>query len=1014
MAAINLTSAAKKAATGALATTNPLEAFGGAGPDISSKAGAVSGIASKAGQIGAAALGGSIGGFLKGKVDAAFGDLLGATVGNDLLNNLQAKLGGIISNAPELNSLFDNPLKLIEKGAADLAGITGGEFGPTIEQYNKLKDGSAYDAFNNDEFAPSYLGDDSSASKIPNPLRNHNGCNYVITLGVLGSAEYNDPSKYRDSGGFKNYIIKSSGGDLARRTQVLDETVGGNSDHAEYYIEDLEIDAVISPNANTRVTAGTALSFTVIEPYSMGNFIQSIITATKAAGYDRYNEAPFCIKIDFAGWNLGGETNANFVQQPMFIPIKFINMDFNVTGTGSTYAVKAVPMSETGLRDNINKINTPVKAVGTIVHEVLETNDKSVTGAVNSQIEALEETGAIGPYDRYVICFPKTRAEIRKVLQTGTVTDTAFITTPEEREAQRIGTSETNDKLNKANNSKTITITPPNNVYAIFKTFAEDTSLMNEIGLSPLNVDTNAGGNTSAADANNVTDSETGLVDTANVAAQTSDKAREFQFSQSQQITSVIEKILLQSEYCAEKSTEDAKNGMNKWFKIDTQVFIGESPITEAQMGRKPKVYVYSVIPHEIDEAVTAAGTSKPKNTKGIRESAVKEYNYIYTGKNEDVLNFDINFNNAFLMTANSDLGMSNANIRGKDGDKTMTSGNDSDSGVVVNVPDKDLKSNDDTGPETGFVEKPKESAAAHSNDVRRAVAEMFHDRITNMTIDMVSAEMEIMGDPYYVPQQTGNYVADIADKPAINNDGTMNYQDGPVYCIVNFRTPFDYQVTGATMEFPQIVPGFSGLFQVRAVTNKFSQGKFTQTLKMIRRKGQDDKATTGNSKFLSIDNTAQLNKDGTVTDGTVGQSGQNMIDCFPASQNDDVRIKLPAIDAATATALAATEAAKEAAAQISAPSLESVVEGIDFGIAQVPDLTKVIPKILDKNIKDALGGYGDFASGATNAASGALGSINAASAAASNAASAAENAAKSGIAAASGAAKSKIKGLLG
>jgi len=37
MPAINLKSAAKKAASGALATTNPLEAFGGAGPDISSK-----------------------------------------------------------------------------------------------------------------------------------------------------------------------------------------------------------------------------------------------------------------------------------------------------------------------------------------------------------------------------------------------------------------------------------------------------------------------------------------------------------------------------------------------------------------------------------------------------------------------------------------------------------------------------------------------------------------------------------------------------------------------------------------------------------------------------------------------------------------------------------------------------------------------------------------------------------------------------------------------------------------
>ena len=134
-----------------------------------------------------------------------------------------------------------------------------------------------------------------------------------------------------------------------------------------------------------------------------------------------------------------------------------------------------------------------------------------------------------------------------------------------------------------------------------------------------LNVDTNAGGNAGAAEANQVVNPETNLVDTASSAAQPADKAREFQFSQSEQITTIIEKVIMQSEYCAENSTKETKTGLNKWFKIDTQVFLDDSPLTEQQMGRTPKVFIYSVIVHEVDEAVTAAGNKKAKNTKGLR-----------------------------------------------------------------------------------------------------------------------------------------------------------------------------------------------------------------------------------------------------------------------------------------------------------------------------------------------------------------------------------------------------------
>jgi hypothetical protein len=237
-----------------------------------------------------------------------------------------------------------------------------------------------------------------------------------------------------------------------------------------------------------------------------------------------------------------------------------------------------------------------------------------------------------------------------------------------------------------------------------------------------------------------------------------------------------------------------------------------------------------------------------------------------------------------------------------------------------------------------------------------------------------------------------------------------MTYQTGPVFCIVNFRTPFDYQVTGATMEFPQLVPMFSGLFSIWAVTNKWQGGKFTQILKMIRRRGQDDEATTGNSNFVQTDNSVATGPRTTQSDGTRGVSAVGGDNCFPAAQHDDVRQLNPTIGAAEAVQLAApfVEAEQNLTNAIQGIS-DGGVQGINFGIAKVPDLTKVIPSL------DAFGGIGAQVSGALGDAQGAIGNLeNQARAAASQAQLAVNNAANQRIAAATGAAKSRINNLLG
>ena len=989
--AFNLSSSIKSNLTSAVTTTvNTVSSNIGGLANNSSLNSAINGVANDL-------LGGSslIGGLLDGGVDS-------------LLGGIQNKLGGIIATAEELTGLANNPLKIVERGIADLAGLTGEEYALTLSQYRELSQRGTYSDYIDAGYLSPYAGDDTSASRIPNPLRDHNGFNYTVTLGVLSAAEYNNPETYRSAGGFKNFIIQSSGGNLGKRYQVFDEKGSGTSEHAEYYIDDIELEGVITPNPNTRVAPGASITFTVTEPYSMGNFIQAIIGSAKETGFSNYNDAPFCLKIDFNGWNLDGSTDANFLVRPIFVPIQIINMDFNVSGQGSRYEVSAVPMSEAGLSDNINKINTSIRASGVLCHQVLETNDNSITTAINSQIQGLEEAGALAPFDRYVICFPKSRTSLVDALKTGRIDESAFTTSPEEQEAQRTGAGANNPRLRESFNPNIITIPQTTQTYAILKSFAENISLMNEIGLSPLNEDTNAPGNSSEAQANAVVNPETGLVDTTSTAAQPATVARDFQFNQGQQITSIIERMVMQTLYAAERSTEGARNGLNKWFKIDTQVFIDDSDITEYQMGRKPKVYVYSIVPYEIPESVAMAPNARPSNIQGLSRTALKEYNYNYTGKNEDVLNFDINFNQAFLLTANADFGMTSGALRDLDAGSNAVTQTNGDSGVVVNATSDRTTADDPTG-SVGLTNRSAESAGTHSNDVRRQIAEMFHDRITKLPVDMVTAEIEIMGDPYFIPQETGNYVAQLSSgRPGITEDGTMPYTTGPVIIVVNFRTPFDYQIKGATMEMPQIVPRFSGLFQVWAVTNRFSRGKFIQSLKLTRLRGQGDEATSGNRNFLQVDNNAALANTTTQSDGTVGQSGTPSNDCFPAPANDDIRQINPAIGADVAAQLTAPFQQIEQQLTGAIPNLEALVQGVDFGIADVPDLTKVIPSL------DAFGGLGAQVSGALGDAQSALGDLENQARAASQAQTALNTTANQGIAAATDAARSRVRSLLG
>ena len=156
-----------------------------------------------------------------------------------------------ISNiANDLSKIF-NPVSVVKRDSAEVFGLVGGIFEPLKEVIAKSNEASEFFNFFDNLFKGgknnkgSVPGIDPQTGRQPNVLRNHNTYNYIITLGILTTAEYNSNS-YRQSGSFSKIILRSGGGELGiRQTTSIEDTL---SIDAEYFIEDLEVDCVELPD----------------------------------------------------------------------------------------------------------------------------------------------------------------------------------------------------------------------------------------------------------------------------------------------------------------------------------------------------------------------------------------------------------------------------------------------------------------------------------------------------------------------------------------------------------------------------------------------------------------------------------------------------------------------------------------------------------------------------------------------------------------------------------------------
>lgn len=346
--------------------------------------------------------------------------------------------------------------------------------------------------------------------------------------------------------------------------------------------------------------------------------------------------------------------------------------------------------------------------------------------------------------------------------------------------------------------------------------------------------------NTSMADVTG-----TGSIRRSNTGNATGDfdaAAKTFSINAGTSIEKVIDQVMRNSDYIQnqvtipdgmdpqtylEQKSKNATQALN-WYKIVPTVTLGPfDPIR--------KVYsrnvVYNVVPYQIRNVKSDVAP------QGVAENPVKAYNFIYSGINDDVIDFDINFNTLYYtaQTAYRDSVTDIYNTASGSTENYLTKNSDTYSG-----------SDQDPNALTPNAVKPqvynaKSRAAGGAVTAKAvAVADLEDSLMTLSSADMLSVKLKILGDPQFIKQDDCFYTPDslqIGDDPRLTPNGSLRTDYAEIYAQLTFRTPVDIDESTGLMRFESKyrTSVFSGLYRVLTVESEFRNGIFTQSLDMIR-----------------------------------------------------------------------------------------------------------------------------------------------------------------------------------
>lgn len=724
---------------------------------------------------------------------------------------------------------------------------------------------------------------------IPNAMHGFATVNQIFTLAALDLEEINFPHVLQKRP--PKYPVAQSAGKGTEEITVF-KNAGLN---LEFFIDNVDIQAAVAPQKKTGLSQATKITFDVIEPYSLGIFFQALkIQAGKANGDPEYNhlQACYALIIDFIGTDDKGNT-ASISGGRRVIPIGIKQANIEANQGGAVYRVEAYPWNEIAQLDINNKTFDDVTLTGSTVHEMLQTGEKSLmaqlnTRKLNDEKTAKKTNSYAIPVDDAIVFFPNILGLDDYFLNTKTLEaakqdravkgqqdyDTGEATYKSAFENEKQDTLVESLLLkgaNAVNVTNQYTLTGGKGIRATQATATPqgdfDTGWAgNEIGASKMYIsenDIDQIGKT-FPEFDKTWDKDKKIFARNKFTLDL--KKQTLTFKKGTSITHIIETVVLLSEYgtrIGKRATQikGKSPGEVPWFKIHTQMFQLKDSYIQSITKKHPSIRVFHVIPYQVQEHLFIDPSEYAPDTNFLLSQIAKKYDYIYTGDNQDILDFQIQYQFGFFKALSTNINdTSQRGIDESNSDKSFKQNDKTNYGYSSST----IKSSFTEGLPTlradDMVNPRAEGTDGESTELK--IARMYNDMIINSEVDLVNLTVNIVGDTYYLPNSgMGNYTAPLqvvdsrntVDNEGnrhrvasvfVNGDGEANFMNRMVLCELNFLTPVDLREQTGDMVFagykneagePKRLGTFSGMFRITHVNSSFRQGKFTQELKMVR-----------------------------------------------------------------------------------------------------------------------------------------------------------------------------------
>ena len=565
----------------------------------------------------------------------------------------------------------------------------------------------------------------------------------------------------------------------------------------DLFIDSVEIDTTMAFTRESNVTLPTKFTFEIIEPYSINGFIEALHVAAVAAGFPSYVGAPFVFKLEF--WGIPDSDTAVFkdpVKIPdseRFFPFGLGGVDVEVTERGTKYKCTAVPYEQRYMGQP-NKLKKPIKMEGVSVVSILKNFMEGLNKQNVEMYLAAHAGGKANEVDEYKVKFVDwSETDGWKENDSGVLPSKKLV------------------ELHKDNALYGMVDPAASGIRSAYKEQGKKQPTPEQKEKAPATV--------------------------KYVPGQTV-----VHFQEGMNVHDVITAVVRDSEYIRDILKDVKKHtdvyGMVEYFQVRMEVV--PTDIDNPHLKRPAQIFTFVVSPYKIHYTKIPNLADNIINEKELRKLSRREYNYLYTGLNVDVINFKLNFNTLYFEAIPAALGQKDQS------DGKSAAGNQ-------NTPAAQQRSTDNqTASQLQVPLNPKQvvetqiqsysgTGSQPLSDPYSELARNLHNAVVNSKSNMLTGEIEIAGDPFYlVTGGMGNYNPKPTG-PGKVAGGEAAFAQQALMITINFRNPIDILPleNGGTMFFdPNRIP-FSGVYMVSQCTSTFKDGRFLQRLQVVRVPGQ-------------------------------------------------------------------------------------------------------------------------------------------------------------------------------